>query len=132
MNPGATPSDNLIRIAGGSYRLLSYALEFWIEHCLMYASTGELLDLNNSLLRRLALLNHTHDQLSKSFDSDGAESNSLAEVPDTRLNDLLKLFAHVPIYTLMKGVLHARHLANRSDCETGEGKLWLISSMGHS
>jgi hypothetical protein len=112
---------NLLRIVSGSHRLLPYALEFWIEHCLHYASAGGPLNLGQSASTCLSQLHDTHEQFSGKPDTVESSDGS-AEVMEDYLDHRLKLFTHVPAHDLMRKVLHARWLASQQHCENGEGK----------
>lgn len=122
LHPEAAPSYNLVRIASGGYRLLPYALEFWIEHCLLYALTGGPLDLDHPLPRHLTHLRNKHDQLSQRPDPGEIKYPCPSEAFGSQLADRLKVWAHVPIHDLMRGVLRARWSASQQFCENGEGK----------
>jgi hypothetical protein len=122
LHPEAAPSYNLVRVVSGSYRLLPYALEFWIEHCLLYASTGGPLDLDHLFSRHLTQLRNKHDQLSRRLDTGEIENPSPLEASQSQPDDRLKLLAHIPIHALMRGVLNARWSASQLLCENGEGK----------
>jgi hypothetical protein len=52
--------DYLARIASGNYRLLPYAIEFWIEHCSQYASGGGSLGLDRPFQHHLARMHEKH------------------------------------------------------------------------
>jgi hypothetical protein len=113
--------DNLVRIATGSYRLLPYALEFWIEHWLQYASAGGVLDIGQFGSTSLSQLHDTHEQLSENSDPDDSSCGSVEAMED-HLDHRLKLFAHMPVHDLMRRVLHARKTSSQQQCETWEGK----------
>ena len=120
--PEAAPSYNMVQIASGSCRLLPYALESWIEHCLLYASTGGPLTLDHLFSCRLTRLRSKHDQLSQGLDISEIENSSSFEAFESKLDDRLKLLAHISIHSLMRGVLYARWSASQHFCEKGEGK----------
>jgi hypothetical protein len=122
LRPEAAPSYNLVQIASGTYRLLPYALESWIEHCLFYASSGGPLTLDHLLSCRLTRLRNKHDQLSQRLDISELENSGSFEVSESKLDDRLQLLAHIPIHNLMKGVLYVRWSASQHFCENGEGK----------
>lgn len=118
---GVSELDNLVRVASGSYRLLPYASEFWVEHCLNFASTGGLLDLDQPISGHLAQLCNAHESHYVADDISRSKNSSTDAVED-RLDPRLKLFAHLPIHDLMKGFLHVRWLASQQNCDKGEGK----------
>lgn len=123
LSQSLSPHENLVRIATGSYRLLSYALEFWIEHCLHYASIGGPLDQDQAISTCLSQLFNTHEQFSGKPDT-VEPNNGSNGASEHHLDHRLELFTHMPIYNLMKKVLHARWLASQQHCESGEGELY--------
>lgn len=131
LRPEAAPSYNMVQIASGSCRLLPYALETWIEHCLLYASTGGSLTPDHLFSCRLTRLHSKHDQLLQGLDISEIEDYGSFEVSESKLDDRLKLLAHISIHSLMRGVLHARWSASEHFCENGEGKprFGLLSSL---
>jgi len=122
------------RIATGAYRLLPYALEYWIEHCLLYATNEILVDLNQLLLSRLTQLRVKHDQLLQGI-GNGETSHPNAcdtsKVFENKLENRTKLIAHLPIHDLIRRVLHVRWLTSQQLCKNGEGKRHLGLSRHH-
>lgn len=121
-------SDNtpdLARIAGGGYRLLPYALEFWIEHCSRYANLENSSWKDSPLVQHLNHLHDTHEQLStdlnRAKDAHSSDTNASA-----RLDDRMKSFAHMPAHELMIEILRIRRLASQSSYEDGKSmrNLW--------
>jgi hypothetical protein len=125
LRPG-TRSDNHARIASGSYRLLPYTLEFWIEHCFLYTSEGGALGLNCSLMRHLTRLSDAHRLLSTSLNCPGNDETP-ADDELGQQAEKLQPFSHLPAHGLMKEVLRTRRLAIERGCETGQGKCRFIS-----
>jgi len=129
LHQGSTPSKHLIQIAGGTYRLLPYALEYWVEHCLQYAVSDGLLEPGHILSHRLTELWDKHNQLLHIFDSGKfTHTESSKTFKEWPLDDRLKSVAHLPINGLMTDVLQVRRLADEQICENGEGKLTSIYS----
>jgi hypothetical protein len=123
----AAPSDHLIRIAGGTYRLLPYALEYWTEHCLQYAANNDSREPGSLLLGRLNELRMNHNKfLEISRSGEVATPQSLISSKEYPSDDRLKYMSHLPIKHLMGEVLRVRWLAGQQLCENGEGKLILI------
>ncbi|KAF1951045.1 hypothetical protein CC80DRAFT_553709 [Byssothecium circinans] len=96
LHPEAAPSYNLVRIATGGYRLLPYALEFWIKHCLLYASTGGPLDPDHTLPGRLNHLRNKHDQPSQRPNTGEIKNPSPFEASKSQVADWFKLVADIP------------------------------------
>jgi hypothetical protein len=115
--------DNLVRIASGIYRLLPYALEYWIEHCLLFAMQAVPLGTDHILSRQLSYLDDKHGhvvQRLKHAEDVGPVPFDSSKSPS---DDRLRLIEHLPTYDLMSKVLHVRWLADQHVCENGEGKL---------
>jgi hypothetical protein len=122
LSPNAAPSKHLAPIARDTHRLLPYAIEYWIEHCLGYA-TGGSLQPDCILPHRLTELRRKHDrflQMSERGESQNSYSPEITS--ESELDDRLKFMAHLPIHSLMREVLHIRWSAGQYVCENGEGK----------
>lgn len=119
LRSGNYPVD-LDRIARGNHRLLPYALEFWIEHCLLYTSNGGTLDEGCQLTHHLTRLHDTHGNLSKSLNWLKDELEPV-EASDSQTKDRLKPFAHIPAYAMMEEVFRIRRLAIQGGYENGKG-----------
>jgi hypothetical protein len=111
------------QIASGNYRLLPYAIEFWIEHCSQYA-TGGRLDLDQLFQQHLAQMYEKHkDCLHElghaTIQVATQDNNNNANYADERL----QLFSNMPIYGLMADVLSLRHFASQLDGDNSSGTL---------
>jgi hypothetical protein len=115
-------ADSLMKIVNGKYRLLAYALEFWLEHCLCYASTGGFVDVGQRLCICLTELYDAHRQYTRHSDIVASCSLLDESVEIKADDDRVDLYAHMPIYHLMKEVLRVRRSASRQLCANGEGK----------
>ena len=123
---------HFVQIASGAYRLLPYALEYWIEHCLRYAASGGPLHLEHPISRRLTELWGKHSQLLQTFEGGKPTyTNSSQAFNELPLDNRLKYMAHLPIYDLMSEVLRVRWLVGEQLCENGEGRLIRIYSQFH-
>ncbi|RYN19214.1 hypothetical protein AA0119_g12858 [Alternaria tenuissima] len=108
--------DCLARIASGNYRLLPYAIEFWIEHCSQYyASGGGSLGLDRPLQHHMARMYEKHQDylhtLGRAISQVKTQETAHASDVDGRLEP----FSNMPIYGLMADVLHLRRLASQLD-----------------
>jgi hypothetical protein len=126
LRPTVSSTEVLIRVAAGTHRLLPYALEFWVEHCLSYAFTVGSSAIQVFLLHRLANLHDKHDyltQIAQPNDYHPILSLGLSQIePDERIN----LYAHLPVQTLMREVLRSRQSISRQNCKNGHGRLHSI------
>ncbi|KAF2678067.1 hypothetical protein K458DRAFT_377432 [Lentithecium fluviatile CBS 122367] len=121
LHQSADPSAHHMRIVSGIYRLLPYALEYWIEHCLRYAASGGSLEPECLLSRRLAELRDKHSQCLQTSESvELANTNSLEAFDEWPPDDRLKHMAHLSIHGLMREVLRVRRSAGQQICENGE------------
>ncbi|CAN9168468.1 unnamed protein product [Alternaria alternata] len=107
--------DYLARIASGHHRLLPYALEFWVEHCLDYASSGGNLSPDGQFQYHLSRIHEKHeeclDALGRATVQVGTQRTAGAGDVDERLD----LFSSMPIHKLMADVQNLRLLASQSD-----------------
>jgi hypothetical protein len=110
-----TNSDSHARLANGSYRLLPYALKFWIEHCSMYASKGGTLSANCPLAKHLSRLHEAHRLLSRSL------NKPLSLVTEALQDADLQNYARLPAHTLMVEVRRIQRLASENGYENGPG-----------
>jgi hypothetical protein len=117
----------LTRIASGSYRLLPYAIEFWIEHCSQYASGGRL-DLDRLFQQHLARMHEKHNdclhELGRATTQVATQDRNNANHVDERL----QLFSNMPIYGLMADVLSLRQLVGQFDGDNSSGTLYLYAA----
>ncbi|OAL43118.1 hypothetical protein IQ07DRAFT_650395 [Pyrenochaeta sp. DS3sAY3a] len=115
LRPGEDSAD-LVAIGSGAYRLLPYALSFWIHHCILFAAGGGQCAVDHPLPRHLTRLYYQHEQISGGF-KDGESNASPTEPQGKQQDDQLKHFANLPIYALMKAVLHIKRLVSQHECE---------------
>jgi hypothetical protein len=115
----------LAQIASGNYRLLPYAIEFWIEHCLQYASGGRL-DLDRLFQHHLAQMHEKHKdclhELGRATIQVATQDNDNADYVDERI----QLFTKIPIYGLIADVLSLRQSASQLDGQNSSGMLRLM------
>ncbi|CAN9372932.1 unnamed protein product [Alternaria alternata] len=109
--------DCLARIASGNYRLLPYAIEFWIEHCSQYYASGGSLGPDRPLQHHMARMYEKHQNylhtLGRATRQVKTQENAHASDMDGRLEP----FFNMPIYGLMADVLLLRGLASQLDGE---------------
>jgi hypothetical protein len=119
---GNSSSDSLAQIATGNYRLLPYAIEFWIEHCFLYANAGGFLNHENPLSHYLARLYDAHNQCQQRLGTSAIQVDKTVEAQHSHADDRLECFSQMPIQELMKDVLCLRQLASRFDGENSTGE----------
>ncbi|KAI1734594.1 hypothetical protein F4680DRAFT_336723 [Xylaria scruposa] len=109
LDPEIPQISQIPRILSGSFALLPYAIDFWLDHILACAIIARLPE-DSSLGQALSSLKLIHDQLCSSLKHDVLRSKiSLSYVlTDTRLERL----SHLPIYSLCASIL-----ALRADCK---------------
>lgn len=123
LHPNASLSENRVRIATGTYRLLPYALEYWIEHCLLYAAKESTVSLNQQYLHQLTRLHEKHNRLVQELDTAGVIDRNASGDFESHLDDRLKHVFHLSIRCLIEEVLHIRWMTGQYPCESGESKL---------
>lgn len=114
--------DCLVRIVSGNYRLLPYAIEFWIEHCSQYATSGGSLVLDAPIQTHLNRMYKKHkDYLAAlgqaTMQARGQDANHISQ-----LDERLKLFSHTAVHELMVDVLSLRLRASQLDGDNSSGK----------
>jgi hypothetical protein len=114
--------DYLVRIVSGHHRLLPYALEFWIEHCLDYASSRGNLSPDGHFQYHLSRIHEKHeeclDALGRATVQVGTQTAAEASDADERLEQL----SSMPVHKLMADVQHLRLLASQSDSNDRSGR----------
>ena len=124
LGPNADPSYRLTSVVSGVHRLLPYAIDYWIEHCLVYSTSGSLQP-DCGLALRLCDLKIKHNQILQNWNTPG-DHNSHQIHPTTGciLDDRLRFIAHLPIFPLVTAVLEARKSASQHIPDNGEGKIY--------
>ncbi|ORY00158.1 hypothetical protein BCR34DRAFT_606363 [Clohesyomyces aquaticus] len=121
VDPGMTPVKRLVKVGGGLYRLLPYALEYWIDHVLLYVSSGASLDRNHRLAQHLSRLRVEHDRLLTLIGRSKGPLENPNEIATPNPGDLrLQLLSHLYIHDLIQDVLHFRHQSAQGNCENGK------------
>jgi len=118
---GSNSTDYLALIASGNYRLLPYAVEFWIEHCLQYAS-GRDLRPGHPLQSQLNRLHGTHETHLHTLGLATTQNVSPNWANTTHAEERLKPFLNTLIYGLMADVMGLRQLASELDGDNGSGE----------
>jgi hypothetical protein len=128
VHPDYSYMEYLGKIASGSYRLLPYALEFWIEHCSQYASGGGSLGPDRPLQHHMARLHMKHQDClhihGRAIDHVQMQENLCANHVDERIEP----FSEMPICALMADVLNLRRLIAEFDSDNSSGMFRLISN----
>ena len=122
---GSNSTDHLALIASGNYRLLPYAIEFWIEHCSQYASERGTLGLGQRLQHHLARMHEGHESCLHVHGRAVTQTNSPGETNHSQADERLRLFSNMPIHGLMAGVLDFRRLVGQLDGDNSSGRLEL-------
>ena len=116
--PRQGQAEILAQVATGSHRLLSYALEFWVEHCLLYVTLAGCCALQSLL----AQLHDKHLHLVHMLSHDTRNSLACAlpvlDATDARAEAL----AGLPVHTIIRDVLQVRQWISQQNCENGTGK----------
>lgn len=113
---------NFARIVSGHHRLLPYALEFWIEHCLEYASERENLGLDQAIQHHLDQLYEKHKSSLHAVGCNAVQTATQTETNVSYGDERLELFSGMPIYGLMADVLQLRRLASQKNDDRSVGK----------
>jgi hypothetical protein len=120
--------EYLAQVASCDYRLLPYAIEFWIEHCSQYASAGGSLDKDRIFQHHLARMHDKHKDRLHALGHATACASTHDNSSVSYLDERLGLFLNTPIYALMTDILNLRKSA-RLDGDKGSGRLGLNSSL---
>jgi hypothetical protein len=113
---------NFARIMSGHHRLLPYALEFWIEHCLEYASERKNLGLDRALEHHLDQLYEEHTGSLLAVGCNAVQTITRTETNVNYGDERLELFSGMPIYGLMADVLQLRRLTSQNNDDSSVGK----------
>lgn len=122
--------EYLVQIAAGSHRLLSYALEYWIEHCLLYVTLVETSAVQGLLLDRLAQLHGKHDYLAHTLRHEIRQSAAFVLSPETGTDVRIQAYAGLRAQTMMRDVLQVRQSMSQQDCGNGEGIIIFFRLLG--
>lgn len=114
LRPGITYTDILVQTASCTHRLLFYALEYWVEHCLIYASSSP--NIHHAFLSDLNSLHEKHLRLAQLLALPSAATES-PDDPDERL----RLFFQTPARILMRERLLNGQLTSKQPCKDGKG-----------
>lgn len=123
LRPQMTSSERLVQVGSGLFRLLAYAIEFWTEHFLMYATNGGDTNCDHNLIQHLSKMRSEHD----AFQDPGLSLNMIALTPRGTIDERLRLVSHLHVHDLVYDVLDLRNLLKYQDCESGKGKLSMFS-----
>lgn len=115
VRPGITYTEILVQTASCTHRLLFYALEYWIEHSIQYASTSS--NIHHAFLRHLDYLHEKHSRLAQLLALPIVATESPEEGPDERL----RLFLQTPARILMRERLLNGQLTSKQPCRDGKG-----------
>lgn len=129
LEPHVATRDRLIRVGSGLFRLLPYALEYWTEHFLLYASNGGDINQNHKLIRHMSTMRSKHDQLLSRIKDLRVSSNGTA--PHEMLDERLQLVSQLHTHDLIRDVLRLRSLLQQ-ECEDGKGRLLSLVQMSSS
>lgn len=113
---------NFARIVSGHHRLLPYSLEFWIEHCLEYASKRKNLCLDRVIEYHLDQLYEKHEGSLHAVGCNVVQTATQTETNVSYGDERLELFSDMPIYGLMADVLQLRRLASQENDDRSVGK----------
>jgi hypothetical protein len=116
VRPNITFSEVLFQTASCNYRLLFYALEYWVEHCFQYASSSP--RLHSTFTRHLDYLHEKHSRLAQLLGIPSPANESLDE-----LDERLRLFSQTPAQFLMREQLVNSQLTSKlkQPCRDGKG-----------
>ena len=114
VRPDITDSEVLIQTVECTHRLLFYALEHWVEHCLQYADSSP--SLHTTFSRHLDHLHEKHSRLAQLLGMPSIATES-PEEPDERL----RKFIQTPAQALIREQLVNSRLTSVQTCRDGEG-----------
>lgn len=115
-----TAEEHLVQVGSRLYRLLPYAIEHWIDHLFLYASSGGILDPDHSLPQHLSDLRCRHNQI---LGDENEPARSVETSSDEQQGENLQLLTHLSIHDLVRKVIQVRlRLSREGGCESGQGK----------
>lgn len=109
------------QVVSGSYRLLPYAMEFWIEHCLLYSKSAGTSGVDRVILNLLSLLQRKHDSLAQALHHESRRHEVSANSSGTEVDEQTGPCAGWPAQMLMRDSLRTRTFVSRENCENGKG-----------
>ncbi|USP82247.1 hypothetical protein yc1106_09521 [Curvularia clavata] len=110
-------TDYLCHLVSGKYRLLAYALEFWIEHCLQHAFERGSLGTDQPLQHHLAQMHEKHMEVCNAVQRTSTPVRTQDANDLNHKDDRLEAFSNMPIHGLMIDVLRLRRLTSQLDGE---------------
>lgn len=113
--------DHLGRVASGNYRLLPYAIEFWIDHCMRYASVGGNLGPDRPFQYHVTRMCETHKECMHAL-GHVIQVDTKDEPKVTLVDEQLGLFLNTPIHCLMSDVLRFRRVASQLNDDNRSGR----------
>ncbi|RMZ72474.1 hypothetical protein GMOD_00007468 [Pyrenophora seminiperda CCB06] len=121
----STSIDHLTLIASGNYRLLPYAIEFWIEHCSQYASRGGSFGLDRPFQHHLSRMHKKHKDCLHVLGGATGQLRTQDKSHASHIVEKLEHFFNMPIHGLMADVLSLRQLVSEIDGDNSFGKFKL-------
>jgi hypothetical protein len=112
---------HLAHIASGHYRLLPYAIEFWIDHCIQYASTGGSLGPDRPFQDHVARMCETHKECKHAI-GHVIQVDTQDEPNVGLVDEQIGLFVNTPIHCLMSDVLRFKRVASQLNDEKTPGR----------
>lgn len=127
LHPDIDPLSRSNSLANGVYGLMKYALQFWQEHVLSFATEGGNTSENAVLTNSLYYLYrwHTHIRIATNHEEihgDTANTASSSEAPDERLQHI----AHLPISSIVSESLRLRRISRTNDSSDGKGNFYFF------
>ncbi len=119
LDPEFPKLSQLLRILSGSFALLFYAIDFWLDHVLVCASIARLPE-ESSLGQALTSLELLHNQLCTILRPNASSKANLSTlVPTDRRLDAL---SHLSVHSLCTSLLAFRADCQDKSASNGEGK----------
>lgn len=112
----------LARLVSCNYRLLPYAIEFWIEHCSQYTTSVGSPDLNGPIQGHLARLYEKHKTCLDTLGQTTVQARIQDENQASQLDERLKLFSHIAVHELIVDVSSLKWQASQLDGDSSSGK----------
>ncbi|KAJ2988979.1 hypothetical protein NUW58_g3702 [Xylaria curta] len=109
LDPKLPKLSQLLQILSGSFALLLYAVDFWLDHVLACASIAKLPEMS-LLAQALASLKLLHNQLCSILKHNASSKDSLATPVST--DSRLEALSHLSVYSICASILTLR-----ADCK---------------